>query len=187
VQLAVIDNYDSFTYNLVHYFESILNAKVDVFRNDAVEIFDLEKYSHLCISPGPGLPQDAGIIIDVIKNLHTSKSILGVCLGMQAMAVAFGGTLLNLDKVQHGVARTTHVNTQDKLFKNLPAKFLCGRYHSWAVHPKFVPKGFAITAIDDDENIMAFSNSAANLYGVQFHPESVLTEYGIQILKNWLS
>lgn len=171
----------------MHYFEGILNAKVNVYRNDKVELSDLEKYSHLCISPGPGLPQDAGITIDVIKKFNTKKNILGVCLGMQAMAVAYGATLLNLDKVQHGVARTTHVNNSDKLFKNLPSKFLCGRYHSWVVHPQNVPKGFAVTAIDDEQNIMAFSNTAANLYGVQFHPESVLTEHGMQILRNWLS
>ncbi|HNR20060.1 MAG TPA: aminodeoxychorismate/anthranilate synthase component II [Bacteroidia bacterium] len=187
MRLAVIDNYDSFTFNLVHYFEGILNSKVDVFRNDKVVIADLEKYSHICISPGPGMPDDAGITIDVIKNLHTKKNILGVCLGMQAMAVAFGGKLINLEKVQHGVARTTHVNNTDKLFKNLPANFLCARYHSWVVHPQYIPKGFAVTAIDDDENIMAFSNTAAKLYGVQFHPESVLTENGKQILINWLN
>lgn len=185
-QLAIIDNYDSFTYNLVHYFESVLNKPVPVFRNDAISLSELEQYSHLCISPGPGLPVQAGITLELIKNFHSSKNILGVCLGMQAMAEAFGGKLINLKKVQHGVSRITNVSNSDKLFKNLPSQFKCGRYHSWVVHPEFIPVEFKITATDQDQNIMAISNDA-NLYGVQFHPESVLTQYGIEILRNWLS
>lgn len=186
MRLALIDNYDSFTYNLVHYFESIVNTGVDVFRSDKVSLKELAPYSHICISPGPGLPHEAGITLDTIKTYSGEKNILGVCLGMQAMAIAFGGELINLERVQHGVMRTTYADNADKLFYSMPSQFLSGRYHSWAVSPHNLPAEFKITATDDDNTIMAFSNPDKKLYAVQFHPESVLTENGIQILRNWL-
>jgi anthranilate synthase component II len=186
LKLAVIDNYDSFTYNLVHYFEKILNDDVVVFRNNEITIEQLNSFDKICISPGPGLPADAGITMEVIKHFAPTKSILGVCLGMQAMVEVFDGTLHNLKNVHHGVARKTKVLSHKDLFKELPLEFLSGRYHSWAVKKESLPDCFEITSVDEDKNVMSISHKTLKLYGVQFHPESVLTEHGETILKNWL-
>lgn len=183
-QLLVIDNYDSFTYNLVHYLEKIMGQKVEVKRNDALGLDEVEQYSHLVLSPGPGLPKDAGIMPAIIQKYASTKHILGICLGHQALAEAFGAHLYNLDEVYHGVAGKVEVNTQHYLFRNLPKKMEVGRYHSWAV--KDLPECFEVTARGERELIMGIAHKQYNLVGVQFHPESILTPNGYTMLENWV-
>lgn len=182
----MLDNYDSFTYNLVHYIEKISGTDVNVYRNDEISIDEIQQYDKICLSPGPGLPAEAGIMSELIKGYYQEKSILGICLGMQAIAEVFGGRLKNLSEVQHGVARKTDVIKDDPFFENIPASFLCGRYHSWVVAEVDFPSDLEITAIDGDKNVMALRHKKYDLRGVQFHPESVLTEYGEQLIANWL-
>jgi len=186
-KIIVIDNYDSFTYNLVHYIEKITGKRVDVFRNDKISVEDVGNYDKILLSPGPGLPIEAGIILDVIKKHGPSRSILGVCLGHQAIGEAFGGSLINLDKVYHGVATEIEVLTpNDPLYRGIPAKFSVGRYHSWVVAKENLPDCFTITSIDEHGLIMGISHKKFDVRGVQYHPESVLTENGLAIIKNWL-
>jgi anthranilate synthase component II len=186
-KIIVIDNYDSFTYNLVHYIEKITGIRADVFRNDEISVDEVAKYEKILLSPGPGVPDEAGIILDVIKRLGPSHSILGVCLGHQAIGQAFGGTLTNLDKVYHGIASEIAVLTpNDPLYKGIPAKFKVGRYHSWVVAQENLPDCFTITSIDEKGLIMGISHKIYDVKGVQYHPESVLTEHGLVIIKNWL-
>ncbi len=186
-KIIVIDNYDSFTYNLVHYIENITGKRVDVFRNDEISMDDVGKYDKILLSPGPGLPIEAGIILDIIKKYGSSRSILGVCLGHQAIGQAFGGNLINLDKVYHGIATEIEVLTpNDSLYKGIPAKFNVGRYHSWVVAKENLPDCFTITSIDEKGLIMGISHKKFDVRGVQYHPESVLTEHGLAIVKNWL-
>jgi anthranilate synthase component 2 len=187
-KIIVIDNYDSFTYNLVHYIEKITGKRADVFRNDEISIEEVSKYDKILLSPGPGIPVEAGIIIDLIKTLGPTKSILGVCLGHQAIGEAFGGTLTNLDKVYHGIASEIKVLTpNDPLYKGLPDKFNVGRYHSWVVAKENLPDCFTITSIDEHGLIMGISHKQYNVRGVQYHPESVLTENGLKIIENWIN
>jgi len=184
--VLIIDNYDSFTYNLVHYFED-LNCKVTVFRNDEIELDDVRPFHKIVLSPGPGLPKDAGILNDIIREFAPTKSILGVCLGQQAIAEVFGGSLINLEKVHHGVASTIKILDNSKgLFADLPSTIEVGRYHSWAVNPSDLPECLIITAIDQDNQIMALQHQTYDVCAVQFHPESILTPLGKDILKNWL-
>jgi len=186
-RILVFDNYDSFTYNLVHYVEKIIDAPVDVFRNDRISIEAIRGYDKILLSPGPGIPDEAGILKQVIKEYAPSKSIFGVCLGCQAIAEVFGGKLLNLDTVYHGVATNMNILDRDEvLFRGLPDEFKAGRYHSWVVMKEDFPGCLKITAEDDESRIMALSHSEYDVKGVQFHPESVLTEYGEQIIANWL-
>lgn len=186
-KIIVIDNYDSFTYNLVHYIEKITGKRVDVFRNDEISVEDVGNYDKILLSPGPGLPIEAGIILNVIKKHGPSRSILGVCLGHQAIGQAFGGNLINLDKVYHGIATEIEVLTpNDPLYKGIPAKFNVGRYHSWVVAKENLPDCFTITSIDEKGLIMGISHKKFDIRGVQYHPESVLTEHGLAIVKNWL-
>lgn len=185
-KVLVLDNYDSFTYNLVHYIEA-LNFEVDVFRNDEISIEAVGAYNTIILSPGPGLPKDAGILLDVIKTYAPTKKILGVCLGMQAIAEVFGGKLENLSHVFHGVAsQLSVIDTTDKLFKNLPPQFEIGRYHSWVVSQNNLPSELKITAVEENHQIMALRHNTYNLYGVQFHPESILTQHGKEIVANFL-
>lgn len=185
-KVLVLDNYDSFTYNLVHYIEA-LNFEVVVFRNDEISIEAIDAYNIIILSPGPGLPKDAGILLDVIKTYAPTKKILGVCLGMQAIGEVFGGKLENLSHVFHGVASQLNViDTADKLFKNLPPQFEIGRYHSWVVAQNSFPTDLIITAVEENKQIMALRHNTYNLYGVQFHPESILTQYGKEIIANFL-
>lgn len=185
-KVLVLDNYDSFTYNLVHYIEA-LNFEVDVFRNDEISIEAVGTYNIIILSPGPGLPKDAGILIELIKTYAPTKKILGVCLGMQAIAEVFGGKLENLSHVFHGVAsRLKVIDTTDKLFESLPPQFEIGRYHSWVVSQNNFPSELKITAVEENKQIMALRHATYNLYGVQFHPESILTEYGNEIIANFL-
>jgi anthranilate synthase component 2 len=184
--ILVLDNYDSFTYNLVHYVKE-LGFKVNVFRNDQISIHEVDKYDKIILSPGPGLPDDAGILKELIRTYTPTKKILGVCLGMQAMGEVFGGKLENLSNVFHGVATNIKVIDKDNLlFKNIPNSFKIGRYHSWVISPENFPEELKITSVDENNQIMSLKHKNYNLYGVQFHPESILTEYGKEIIKNFL-
>ena len=186
-KILVFDNYDSFTYNLVQMIEKIMNQKVDVYRNDEISLEEIEKYDKIILSPGPGIPEEAGILLDVIKKYAPTKSILGVCLGQQAIAEAFGGNLINLSEIFHGVATTSRtIKESTKLFKNLSKEIEVGRYHSWAVNNENFPDELEITAIDNDGMIMALQHKTYDVHGVQFHPESILTPEGEVIIRNFL-
>lgn len=188
IKILVIDNYDSFTYNLVHYIENITKQKVDVYRNDEIKLEDIIVYDKILLSPGPGIPSEAGIILDVIRKYSATKSIMGVCLGHQAITEAFGGKIINLDKVYHGVSTPIDVLTPDNyLYKDIPARFEVGRYHSWVADSKSFPNELVITAQDDNGLIMGLSHKNYDVQGVQYHPESVLTQNGMKIMENWLS
>ncbi|MDD3877239.1 MAG: aminodeoxychorismate/anthranilate synthase component II [Bacteroidales bacterium] len=186
MKILIIDNYDSFTFNLYHYLEEI-SELVHVFRNDGIDLKNVDDYDAIVLSPGPGLPQDAGICIDVIKSYCHTKKILGVCLGHQAIAMAFGGRLKNLSTVLHGVSRLTHLTQpKDYIYKEIPEAFSCGRYHSWVVDKNNLPEELTVTATDDNGEIMSLKHRSFDVRGVQFHPESILTDYGKRLLKNWL-
>ncbi len=185
-KILVIDNYDSFTYNLVHLVNE-LDRDVEVWRNDKFELADVDQFDKIILSPGPGIPEEAGLLLNVIRTYAASKSIFGVCLGQQAIAQAFGGTLLNLGRPMHGIA--TPISVLDKnelLFKDCPDIINVGRYHSWVVNNEGLPDCLAVTATDVDAEIMALRHKELDVRGVQFHPESVLTEYGKQMMRNWL-
>ncbi len=188
MKILLLDNYDSFTYNLRHYLEDVTTDTIDVFRNDEISLEEVNKYDSIVLSPGPGLPEESGILIPLIKTYSSHKKILGVCLGHQALAVAFGGKLLQLNEVMHGLQRKCNViDSVAFLFKNIPQQFNAGRYHSWVADKNFLPSEFKITATDDDGNIMAMQHQYLQLTGVQFHPESIMTEFGKTILGNWLN
>ncbi len=187
MRILVFDNYDSFTYNLVHLVEKILHQKVDVYRNDQIPLEKVKEYDKIILSPGPGIPEEAGLLLPLIKEYASSKSILGVCLGHQAMGEAFGGKLVNLSTVYHGVATSCELQDTSPLFKGLPKTIEVGRYHSWIVADENFPKELEVTARDENNYIMALQHKKYDLQGVQFHPESVLTPMGEQILRNWLS
>lgn len=187
MKTLILDNYDSFTYNLVHYAEQFCDD-IEVCRNDKISLDAVAQYDAIILSPGPCLPKDAGIMPELIKRYAPTKKILGVCLGHQAIAEAFGGKLVNMNQVLHGVARKTIVvDHSDKLFKGLPKEFNCGRYHSWAVKNRDLPDCLALTATDEHNFVMAFSHKTYNVCGVQFHPESILTEHGLEIIKNFFT
>ena len=187
MKILVIDNYDSFTYNLVQYIREIVPYPVDIFRNDAISIGDVELYDIIVLSPGPGIPSESGITPDVITQYHETKSILGVCLGHQAIGEAFGGTLHNLAQVYHGVSTEIQVTRKDILFEGLESSFEAGRYHSWIVKKENFPTCLEITAEDRSGTIMALRHKEFNVRGVQFHPESILTPEGKLILKNFFN
>ncbi|WP_285060486.1 anthranilate synthase component II [Pedobacter ginsengisoli] len=185
-KVLVIDNYDSFTYNLVHLVNE-LDRDVEVWRNDKFALEDVDQFDKILLSPGPGIPEEAGLLLDVIRTYASAKSIFGVCLGQQAIAEAFGGSLLNLGRPMHGIATPIDVLDQDELiFKDCPAVIKVGRYHSWVVNSAGLPDCFTVTATDNTNEIMALRHNKFDVRGVQFHPESVLTEYGKQMMKNWL-
>lgn len=187
MKILVLDNYDSFTYNLVHYVEEIVDDKVDVFRNDEISVDDVARYDKILLSPGPGIPDEAGILKEVIKTYAPSKSILGVCLGCQAIAEVFGGSIRNLNKVYHGVATPVSITNKDEyIFKGLPENFKAGRYHSWVVNEEDLPDELLITSKETGGQIMGLMHKEYDLHGVQFHPESVLTEHGKEMIRNWL-
>jgi anthranilate synthase component II len=185
MNIAVIDNYDSFTYNLVHYLED-LNAKVTVFRNDTFELNDLASFDKILLSPGPGVPDEAGLLKKVITTYGHSKSILGICLGMQAIGEVFGGKLINLKKVYHGIATKVNIISSDHLFNTLPETIEVGRYHSWVISTSGFPDALMITSLDDEGNIMSLKHKTLDIRGVQYHPESILTPFGKKILENWM-
>jgi len=187
IKVLVIDNYDSFTYNLVHYIESIHNYKTDVVRNDQITLDEIKKYDKILMSPGPGIPSEAGICLSMIKNFASEKSIMGVCLGHQAIGEAFGGNLTNLSEVYHGIStKMTIIETNEPLFIELPREFEAGRYHSWVVDNQQVPDELTVTCRDEHGMIMGLSHKKFDVRGVQFHPESVLTQHGLKIMENWL-
>jgi len=168
--------------------EANLNYKVDVYRNDEISIDEIEKYKTVILSPGPGLPKDAGILKELIIKYASTKKILGVCLGMQAIGEVYGGTLINLNTVFHGIATPLKVlDKKDLLFKGLPSSFNIGRYHSWVVSRVNFPEELKITSVEENDQIMSLKHKKHNLYGVQFHPESILTEHGKKIINNFLS
>jgi len=186
-KILVIDNYDSFTYNLVHYLEKLTGDTPAVFRNDEITLEKVDEYDRILISPGPGVPVDAGICIDLIRKYSPAKSILGICLGHQAIGEAFGGRLLNLSNVFHGVATPINITSgNERLFRNIPPSIMAGRYHSWVVSGEELPACFEVTCSDDTGIIMGISHKEYDVRGLQFHPESVLTEHGMDILSNWL-
>ena len=187
-KILVLDNYDSFTYNLVHYIEASGEYEVDVFRNDEISIEEVNRYDTIVLSPGPGLPEEAGILKELIKTYAPIKKILGVCLGMQAIGEVFGGKLENLDKVYHGVATSLSViDSSDLIYKNLPEHFNVGRYHSWVISRENFPEKLNITAIEENNQVMSLKHKDYQLYGVQYHPESILTENGKEIINNFLA
>jgi anthranilate synthase component 2 len=186
MKILVFDNYDSFTYNLVHCIEKNRKHEVEVFRNDQIALEDIARFDKILLSPGPGLPSEAGLLHKLIETYASSKSIFGVCLGLQAIGEVFGGKLINLDSVYHGVATEMEVTKDDVLFKGIPKKFLAGRYHSWVVDRKTFPEGLEITALDSNGFVMGLRHRKYDVRGVQFHPESILTEHGEQIIHNWL-
>jgi anthranilate synthase component II len=186
-KILVIDNYDSFTYNLVHYLREYPNTLVDVYRNDKIAIEKVEEYDGILISPGPGLPKDAGNLMSILNFYKTSKPILGICLGLQAIGELFGGKLENLESVFHGVATDIKINQPiHYLFEGLPERISAGRYHSWVVSNNQLPDKLKVEATDKSGFIMALSHTKHNVCGVQFHPESILTPDGKQIIFNWL-
>ncbi|MEP6682378.1 MAG: aminodeoxychorismate/anthranilate synthase component II [Parafilimonas sp.] len=193
MKILIFDNYDSFTYNLVHLVEKITHEKVDVFRNDQIALGKVKDYDKIILSPGPGVPSEAGLLLPLIKEYASTKPILGVCLGHQAIGEAFGGKLTNLSSVFHGVATPIKkVNSQQStvnsnLFAGLPETFEAGRYHSWIISKENFPDELEITAEDENGFIMALQHKTFNVQGVQFHPESVLTPDGEKIMRNWLS
>lgn len=187
MKILVIDNYDSFTYNLVHAIKKISGLPVDVFRNDEVALMEIDKYDKIVLSPGPGIPEEAGLLLEIIKKYAPKKSVLGVCLGHQAIGEAFGGQLYNMNRVLHGIATPVKL-TKNKsvLFNDLPETFDVGRYHSWIVKEDGLPECFEITSYDNEGRIMSMKHKEFDVEGVQFHPESVLTPLGEKMIENWL-
>lgn len=187
MKILVLDNYDSFTYNLVQYIERVVKKPVDVFRNDQISLEEIEKYDKILISPGPGIPEEAGIALELIKRYGASKSILGVCLGHQAIAQAYGGSIVNLSTVYHGVSgQMKQLIEGDYLLEGIPVDFDAGRYHSWVVEPETLPGELEVTVENDEGFIMALRHREHDVRGVQFHPESVLTEFGGKMILNWI-
>lgn len=191
MRILVFDNYDSFTYNLVHLVEKITHVKVDVYRNDEIPLENIKVYDKIILSPGPGVPNEAGLLLPLIKEYAATKSILGVCLGHQAIGEAFGGKLTNLSTVYHGVALPIRIKSESsavnsRLFKGLSEYFEVGRYHSWVVSDEDFPEELEVTARDDNHLIMAVQHKKYDVQGVQFHPESILTPNGEKIMRNWL-
>ncbi len=186
-RILLLDNYDSFTWNLVHYLETLTEDEICVFRNDEISLEDVAQYDRIVLSPGPGMPSEAGILIPLIKKYAATKPILGVCLGHQAIAEAFGGTLLQLAEVIHGLQRKCILaEEKDDFFKTIPNTFEVGRYHSWVVNEETLPLTFKVLARDEQSNIMVMKHIDLPVYSVQFHPESVMTAFGKQLLQNWL-
>ena len=192
-RLLVLDNYDSFTYNLVHLVEQILNEKVDVYRNDEISLEEVGNYEKILLSPGPGIPVEAGILLPLIKQYASTKSIFGVCLGHQAIGEAFGGKLINLSSVYHGVATDIFLNEvnigsafDNDWFKGMDQILNVGRYHSWVVDQVGFPSSLEITSSDESGMIMSLRHKEYDVQGVQFHPESVLTPMGEKMIRNWL-
>ena len=185
MKIVIIDNYDSFTYNLAHLVKE-LGTEVTVLRNDQFQLDDLEAYHKIILSPGPGIPCEAGLLMDVIRHYANRKPILGVCLGHQAISEVFGARLENLSDVFHGVATPCRIVSDDPIFSGLPTNITVGRYHSWVVSRNGLPDCLEVTAVSDEGQIMALKHKTLNVRGIQFHPESVLTPDGKKMLRNWM-
>ncbi len=187
MKILILDNYDSFTYNLVQYFEELTEAEIVVKRNDEINIDKLKEFDILVFSPGPGLPDKAGIMIDAIKKYAGKKKMLGVCLGHQAIGVAFGAELINLKKVYHGVKTNIKIlDEDDSILKNIGKQTAVGRYHSWVINPETLSKEFKITSVSPDNSIMSIKHLKYDIWGVQFHPESIMTDEGKKIIENFI-
>ncbi|WP_103327202.1 anthranilate synthase component II [Bacteroidetes bacterium endosymbiont of Geopemphigus sp.] len=187
-KILVLDNYDSFTYNLVHLLKELTKNPVEVFRNDRISLKEVDAYDKIVLSPGPGVPEEANILKPLIERYAPSKSLFGVCLGQQAIAEVFGGELLNTQKVYHGVSsKIKIIDTKEKIFRDLPESIEVGRYHSWVVSKESFPKELIITAKGPEGEIMALRHKSYDVTGVQFHPESILTPQGKKIMHNWLN
>ena len=188
MKILILDNYDSFTYNLVHMVEKITHKMPDVYRNDEISLEEVGEYDLIMLSPGPGIPDEAGILKSVIKTYAGKKPIFGVCLGLQAITEVFGGKIINLDEVFHGVATEMRItDTSETIFKNIPETFLASRYHSWLASDEGFPSELTVTARDEDGGIQAVAHKKFNIAAVQFHPESILTEVGEQIVRNFIN
>lgn len=185
MKIVIIDNYDSFVYNLSHLLKE-LGAEVTVKRNDQFQLEELEGFDKILLSPGPGVPEEAGLLLDVIRRYAGKKPILGVCLGEQAIGEVYGGKLTNLDEVFHGIQSPVSLTAKDYLFEGLPSTIQVGRYHSWVVDRKDFPDCLEVTAVSEEGYIMALRHRTLDVRGVQFHPESVLTPEGKQMLRNWI-
>lgn len=187
MKILVIDNYDSFTYNLVQMIEQITDAEIDVVRNDVIQLDRVADYDRIVLSPGPGIPSEAGLLLDVIRTYAPTKSILGVCLGQQAIAEVFGGKIINLSEIYHGVATEARtIKPAAKLLKGLPSEFAVGRYHSWVVECDSLPDVLEITSVDEQGMIMSLQHKEYDVHAVQYHPESILTPCGHHIMRNFL-
>lgn len=187
MKILILDNYDSFTYNIAQYIEDITGQAVDVFRNDEIQLSEVEAYDKIILSPGPGVPNEAGLLKTIIKTYAPAKSILGICLGLQAMVEVYGGEIKNLNKVFHGVSSSILIQHPDnRLYLDVPSQFEAGRYHSWIVNKDNLPDCFHISSTDEEGQIMSVFHKTYDLRGVQFHPESILTPYGKKMLKNWV-
>ena len=186
MKIVIIDNYDSFTYNLSHLVKE-LGAEVTVLRNDSFPIEELETYDKILLSPGPGIPKEAGLLLEVIRTYAGKKPILGVCLGEQAIGEVFGGKLTNLSEVYHGIQSPIRITASNYLFERLPEEILVGRYHSWVIDRENFPDALEITAVSQEGYIMALRHKDFDVQGIQFHPESVLTPDGKKIISNWLN
>ncbi len=187
-KILLLDNYDSFTYNLLHVLRELGEKDIDVIRNDQLTIEDVEPYTHILLSPGPGIPCEAGLLQPIIRAYQNSgKSFLGICLGHQAIAEVFGATLINLDMVHHGIQSQIEILQDDDLFQGISSHPDVGRYHSWVVNPESLPDCIEVTAQSKEKEIMAIRHVNLPIYGVQFHPESVLTPEGKKMIQNWLS
>lgn len=187
MKILVLDNYDSFTYNLVQYIKEVTKHPVDVFRNDKISLADVATYDKIVLSPGPGIPREAGIMPELIKKYAATKSILGVCLGHQAIGEAFGARIFNMEQVYHGIQHQVLVEPQTRcIFEGIPSTFSAGRYHSWVVDEATLPQELRITCRTEDGTIMGIEHTKFDVYGLQYHPESVMTEYGRHMLANFL-
>ncbi len=187
MKLLVLDNYDSFTYNLVYILRA-LGARPDVVRNNKIALDAVDQYDKILLSPGPGIPSEAGIMQDLVREYGPTKSILGICLGHQGIGEVYGARLENLGDVLHGVAhRTTITDRSEQLFTDIPDQLTVGRYHSWTVVPDSMPADLRVTAVDEQGRVMALAHTRFDVRGLQFHPESVLTDNGVKMLENWLS
>ncbi len=187
MKILILDNYDSFTYNLAHMVEKITNKTPDVYRNDQIAIEEVGNYDLIILSPGPGIPDEAGILKEVVKTYAGKKPIFGVCLGLQAITEVFGGKIINMDEVFHGVATEMKVTKPNTIiFQNVPETFEAARYHSWIASNENFPEALEVTAIDQDGGVMAIRHRTHNISAVQFHPESILTEVGEQIVRNFI-
>lgn len=188
MKILLLDNYDSFTWNLYHYLEQVTDGEIAVKQNDEITIDEVELFDKIILSPGPGLPNEAGITKKIIEKYSSSKPILGVCLGHQAIGEVFGAKLKNLEKVKHGIVSKLEIKDRgEKIFSGIENEILIGHYHSWVVSKENFPGELKITAEDEKGNIMALRHKEYNVCGVQFHPESVLTTHGLTMLKNWIS
>ncbi|GIV26470.1 MAG: aminodeoxychorismate/anthranilate synthase component II [Bacteroidia bacterium] len=185
-RLLLLDNYDSFTFNLYHYFEKYFDGKIDVIRNDEIDVESINLYDVIVLSPGPKLPKNAGKMMEVIRNYYCEKPLLGVCLGMQGIAEFFGSRLEQLGFPEHGQSKKMMVVKEDNIFKNCPLEFNVGRYHSWGVKKEYLSNELELLSIDEKNWVMSFKHKVLPIYGVQFHPESILTEYGEVIIQNFL-